>query len=51
MMLVVSAVTLLALYFAQRSLAANVEDDLRREFQAEFDALHHAQELRRIALL
>src|SRR5687768_5959562 len=50
-MLVVSAVTLLALYFAQRRLAANVEEDLHREFQAELVAFDRAQEVRRVALV
>src|SRR5688500_9505009 len=50
-MLVVSAVTLLALYFAQRRLAANVEVDLQREFQGELAAFDRAQEVRRVALV
>jgi signal transduction histidine kinase len=50
-MLVVSTVSLLALYFAQRRLAANVEDDLQREFQAELAAFDRAQEVRRVALV
>ena len=51
MMLVVSVVTALALYLAQRNLAANAEHDLQRQFQAELDALHHAQEIRHAALV
>ena len=51
MMLVVSAIALLALYFAQRSLAANVEEDLQREFRADFTALQHAREIRQAALV
>jgi signal transduction histidine kinase len=51
MMLVVSAITLLALYFAQRSLAANVEVDLQREFRADFAALQRAREIRHAALV
>lgn len=51
MMLVVTAITLLALYFAQRSLAANVEVDLQREFRADFAALQRAREIRHAALL
>jgi signal transduction histidine kinase len=51
MMVVVSGVTLLALYFAQRSLAANFEEDLQREFQAELTAFDRAQEVRRAALV
>ena len=46
MMLVVSAVTLLALYLAERRLAANVEDDLQREFFTELEALERAREIR-----
>ena len=51
MMLVVSGVTLLALYFAQRSLKANVEDDLQREFHAELAAFDRTQDVRRAALV
>jgi signal transduction histidine kinase len=51
MMLITSGVTLLALYFAERSLAANVEEDLRREFQGELAAFDRAQEVRRAALV
>jgi signal transduction histidine kinase len=50
MMLVVTAVTALALYFAQRNLATNVERDMRRAFQGELDALHRVQEIRYAAL-
>ncbi|MGH7946441.1 MAG: histidine kinase dimerization/phospho-acceptor domain-containing protein, partial [Opitutaceae bacterium] len=50
-MLVVSAVTLLALYFTQRRLAANVEDDLQREFQGELAAFDRVQEVRRVVLV
>lgn len=50
MMLVVTAVTALALYFAQRNLATNVERDMRRAFQGELDALHRLQEIRYAAL-
>ena len=51
MMLVTSGVTLLALYFAERSLTANVEEDLQREFQGELAAFDRAQEVRRVALV
>jgi signal transduction histidine kinase len=51
MMLVTSGVTLLALYFAERSLTANVEEDLQREFQGELAAFDRAQEVRRAALV
>jgi signal transduction histidine kinase len=50
MMLVVSTVTGLALFFAQRNLAANVRRDLEREFQAELAALHTVQQVRHAAL-
>jgi signal transduction histidine kinase len=46
MMLVVSAVTLLALGIAQRRLAANVEESLQREFAAELDALERSRDVR-----
>src|SRR6185369_11206934 len=51
MMLVVSAVTLTALYFGQRSLIANVERDLERAFEAELAALQKAHEIRHAALV
>ena len=51
MMLVVSAFTGLALYLAQRNLAASVEGDLQREFKAELAALHNVQEIRHAALV
>lgn len=51
MMLVISSVTLLALYLAQRSLAGNVEEDLQREFQAQLGAFDRAQDMRRGALV
>ncbi|MSU49623.1 MAG: HAMP domain-containing histidine kinase [Opitutus sp.] len=50
-MFVVSAVTLLALYFGQRSLVANVEEDLEREFQTELAALRTAQAVRLAGLV
>ncbi|MFA5057307.1 MAG: HAMP domain-containing sensor histidine kinase, partial [Opitutaceae bacterium] len=50
MMLVVSAVTALGLFFAQRNVAAAVQRDLRQEFQNALAALHAAQELRYAAL-
>ena len=37
-MLVVSGITALALYFAQRNVAENVEQDLQREFESELAA-------------
>ena len=51
MMLVVSAVTGLTLYFAQHQLGANVERDLERGFQGQLEALHNLQELRHAALV
>ena len=51
MMLVVSAVTALALYYADHNLTTNVERDLRRGFLAELDALHSVQEIRRARLV
>ena len=50
MMLVVSTITALGLYFAQRQLAANVEQTLKRQFQSEVASLHSAQEMRHAAL-
>ena len=51
MMLITSVVTLVAIYFAERSLTANVEEDLQREFQGELAAFDRAQEVRRAALV
>lgn len=51
MMLVVSAVTAAASYFAERNLAASVEHERQREFQGELAALHHTQEIRHAALV
>lgn len=50
-MLLVSAVTLLALYFAQKRLTDNMEDDLERAFQSELAAFDRAQEVRRLTLM
>ncbi|MEO7414557.1 MAG: HAMP domain-containing sensor histidine kinase [Opitutaceae bacterium] len=50
MMLVVTGITALAGYFAQRNLMGNVESDMQRAFQSELDALHRAQEIRSAAL-
>ena len=50
MMLLVSAITGMGLYVAQRNLTAAVESDLQREFQSRLDALHEVQELRHAAL-
>ena len=51
MMLVVTAVTAVAIYFAERSAGATVARELERRFQAELDALHHLQELRQAILV
>ena len=50
MMLVVFAVTALALFFAQRNLAAGVKRDLQREFQSELASLHAIRAERHAAL-
>ncbi len=49
-MLMVSAITALGLYLAQRQLAANAEQELEREFQAELASLHNVQEMHQAAL-
>lgn len=50
MMLVVSGITALGLYLAQRQLAANAEQELEREFQGEVASLHSVQEMHQAAL-
>lgn len=50
-MVVVSVVTMLALFLAQRSLAATVEEDLERAFETELAALHLAQAVRLAGLV
>ena len=50
MMLVVSGITALGLYLAQRQLAADTERQLRREFQAEVAALNSVQEMHHAAV-
>ncbi|HTL68065.1 MAG TPA: HAMP domain-containing sensor histidine kinase [Lacunisphaera sp.] len=50
MMLVVTAATALALFFAQRKVAANAARDLDREFQAGLATFHSVQEVRHAAL-
>jgi signal transduction histidine kinase len=50
MMLVVTAVTSLALLYAQSNVAATARRDLEREFRAEFAALRAVQEIRHAAL-
>lgn len=51
MMLVVSAVTVLALYIAERRLAADVEADIEREFAAQLQALERTRDVRRAMLV
>ena len=50
MMLVVSALTALGFYLAQRNVAATAESNLQQNFQAELSSLHKVQELRHAAL-
>ena len=49
-MLVVSALTVIGLYFAHRNVAATAQRDLRQSFEAELSWLHRVQELRNAAL-
>jgi len=51
MMLVVLAITVVAIYFAERSAGATVALELQRRFQAELDALHNMQEIRQAVLI
>jgi signal transduction histidine kinase len=50
LMLVVSTVTGFALYFAERNLAASVEEAMQREFQAKLATLQFGQSIRHAAL-
>jgi signal transduction histidine kinase len=50
MMLVVSALTIVGLYFAQRNVAVTAQRDLRQSFEAELSWLHRLQQLRKTAL-
>jgi signal transduction histidine kinase len=50
MMLVVSALTILGVYLAQRNVAATTQRDLRQSFEAELSWLHRVQQLRNAAL-
>ena len=43
MMLVVSALTALGFYLAERNVAAAAERDLQQNFQAELSSLHKVQ--------
>ncbi len=51
MMLVVTLITGLVLYFAERNLAADVERDLQRTFQSELNIWHNVQAVRHAALV
>ncbi|HEY5551667.1 MAG TPA: HAMP domain-containing sensor histidine kinase [Opitutaceae bacterium] len=51
MMLVVSVITALALYFANRDLELSVESSLQQQFRTELTALHNVQQLRLAALV
>ena len=51
MMLLVTAVTVLALYVADRNLSTTIGRELQRTFSAELAALHNAQALRHAALV
>lgn len=51
MMLVISVVTVLALYIAERRLAAEVEADIEREFAAQLHALERTRDVRRAMLV
>jgi len=50
MMLIVAILTALGLYLAQRKVAADAEQDLQQNFQAELSSLHRIEELRHTAL-
>ena len=50
MMLVISVMTVTALFLVQRNVAAAVEAELERDFQAELASLRNVQELRHAAL-
>ncbi|MEX2044819.1 MAG: hypothetical protein WD941_05655, partial [Opitutus sp.] len=51
MMLVVSGITALAVYLAERNLAVATGQELQREFRLELEALHRVHALREAALL
>jgi signal transduction histidine kinase len=50
MMCVVASVTGIAIYVAQRNLAAEASNSLRREFQEKLASLHNVQEIRHAVL-
>src|SRR6267143_4892490 len=49
-MLVVSVVTIVAIYVAQRRVITNAEQDLQQRFRTELSSLDKLQELRNAAL-
>ena len=51
MMLVVSLLTSLGIYFAQRRAAEDAQADLRRDFELELASLHRLQDLRNAAVV
>jgi signal transduction histidine kinase len=51
MMLVVSALTSLGIYFAQRRAADDARTDLHRDFELELASLHRLQDLRNAAVV
>jgi signal transduction histidine kinase len=51
MMLIVVTLTALGLYLAQRKVAADAEQDLQQNFQAELSTLHKIEELRHASLV
>ena len=51
MMLVVSAVTVAALYVARRNIAVDEEQNRQREFRAALATLHNVQQLRHTVLV
>lgn len=51
MMLIVSVITFLVLYFSERKMALAVEEKLHRDFDSKLAALHNVRELRQAALL
>ncbi len=50
MMLVVSVLTSLGIFFAQKNAADDAQNDLERDFQLELAALHRLQDLRKAAV-
>ena len=50
MMLVVSALTILGVYLAQKNVAATTQRDLKQSFEAELSWLNRVQQLRNAAL-